>query len=371
MPIQTPFKPIHDRLGANFAEFDGWSLPADFGDLDAENAGLHTNSAVFDLSSFARITLKGPDTKKLLDYLLATNIHNLSNDKWLWSIICDENGHIASIVRIAQTNNGYHIFTPPATGQIVLELINKAAISTNTESTQIADITEKTGMLGLYGPKAVETLDAILPFDITEIGPGDVKTMSFFMISVTIVRGSWLGVDGVELICPQGACAMAAGALAKYRDRLNIAPAGMKTLKTALMESSLPLELLKHAQCKKISPVALNMAKMIDMEKDFQGKNAIAKELAEGTKTVLMGVKTPKIGTKHTNLKIQYDDKEIGKAEIMLPSKNMNCNILLAMINTQYADLTGEIQIVSDDIISGGELVKLPFDKDLAAGIYA
>ncbi|MBW8035314.1 MAG: aminomethyl transferase family protein [Planctomycetes bacterium] len=371
MPIQTPFKPIHERLGANFAEFDGWSLPADFGDLPAENTGLYTSSAVFDLSSFARINLKGEGAKKLLDYLLATNIHNLSNDKWIWSMICDENGNLASIVRVAQTNNAYHIFTPPSARNRVIDLINAAARITNTESTQIDDITEKTGMLALYGPKAVETLDAILPFDITEITPGAIKIMSFFMISVTIIRGSWLGTDGIELICPQAACAMAAGALAKYRDRLNIAPAGMKTLKTAIMESSLPLELLKHPQCKKISPVALSMTKMIDMEKDFQGKEAIAKELAEGTKTVLMGVKTPKIGKEHTNIRILCNDKEIGKAEIMLPSQNMNCDISLAMIDTQYADLADEIQIVSDDIISGGELIKLPFDNDLAAGIYA
>jgi len=371
MPIQTPFKPIHDRLGANYAEFDGWSLPADFGDIAAENTGLNTTSAVFDLSSFARIILKGAGAKKLLDYLLATNLHNLSNDKWLWSILCDENGHVAAIVRVAQTKNGYQIFTPPAARQIVLDLINTAAKSTNTESTQIDDITEKTGMLGLYGPKAVETLNAILPFDITAITPDTIKIMSFFMISVTIIRGSWLGSDGIELMCPQGACAMAAGALAKYRDRLNIAPAGMKTLKTAIMESSLPLELLKHAQSKKISPAALSMTKIIDMEKDFQGKDAIAKELADGPKTVLMGVKTPKIGTKHTNIRILCNDKEIGKAEIMLPSQNMNCNIAIAMIDTQYADLTGEIQIVSDEIISGGKLVKLPFDNDIAAGIYA
>ncbi len=371
MPTQTPFKPIHDKLGANFAEFDGWDLPADFGDPAAENTGLHTSSAVFDLSSFARITLKGAEAKKLLDYLLAGKTGNLSNNKWIWSMICDENGYAAAIVRVAQSNNSYHIFTPPTSRDLVLGLINQAAKSTGTEAVQVVDITEKTGMLGLYGPKAVETLDAILPFDITEISPGDIKTMSFFMISVTIIRGSWLGVDGVELMCPQGACAMAAGALAKYRDRLNIAPAGMKTLKTAIMESSLPLELLKHAQCKKISPVALQMAKILDMEKDFLGKDAIAKELAEGTKTVLMGVKTQKIGKEHANLRLQYDDKEIGKAEIMLPSQNMNCDISLAMIDAQYADLADEIQIVSEDIISGGELVKLPFDNDFAAGIFA
>ncbi len=362
--------PIHQRMGANFAEFDGWTLPADFGDQNAENLALRTGSAVFDLSSFARITLKGPDAAKLLDFSLATDLHNLSNDKWLWAIICDDKGTSADIVRIAQTNNAYHILAAPHKRLSILDLAKKATKATNAESTQIVDTTEKTGMLGLYGPKAVETLDRILPFNIAEIPPGAIKTMTFFMISVTIIRGSLLGVDGIELICPLGACTMAAGALAKYRDREKIAPAGIKTLDSAILESSLPFSITKHSDCNRISPTALQLPNMIDLEKDFSGKGPIAKELAEGPKTVLMGVKSQKIGTEHSNLKIQYDDRQIGWAEIMLPSQHMNCNIAIAMVESEFCDLTDGIQIIGDDIVSAGELVKLPFDAESASGFY-
>ena len=370
MPIQTPFKPIHDRLGANYAEYDGWSLPADFGDLQAENHALRSESAVFDLSSFARITLKGPDAAKLIDFLTPTNLHNLSNDKWLWAIICDENGYLVDIVRIAQTSGTYQILASPHKRLPILNLATKTAASANLENVQIIDTTEKTGMLGLYGPKAVETLDRILPFNITEIAPGAVKTMTFFMISVTIIRGTWLGLDGIELICPLGAAAMAAGALARYRDREKITPAGIKTLDSAITESSLPFAITRHSDCNKIGPAALGLSNLIDLDKDFLGKDAIAKQFAQGPKTALMGLKTAKIGTEHTNLKVQYDDRHIGSAEKMIPSGYFNCNIAMAMIETEFCDLTDEVQIVGDDIVSGAELVKLPFDKNSAAGFY-
>lgn len=370
MTIQTPFQPIHQRMGANFAEFDGWTLPADFGDQKAETKALYASSAVFDLSNFARITLKGPDAAKLLDFLLATNLHNLSNDKWIWAIICSENGRLAAIVRIAQTDNTYHILTAPHNRLSILNLAKKTATATNTETVQIVDITEKTGMLGLYGPKAVETLDKILPFNIAEIAPGTIKTITFFMISVTIIRGSWLGLDGIELICPLGACAMAGGALARYRDREKLAPAGIKTLDSAILESSLPLAITRHSDRNKIGPAALGLTNLIDLDKDFLGKDGVTKELAEGPKTALMGVKTPKIDIEHSNLKIRYGDKEIGWAEKMLPSEHMDCNIAMAIIDSEFCDLSDEVQIVGDDFVSSGKLVKLPFSAESAAGLY-
>ena len=58
--------------------------------------------------------------------------------------------------------------------------------------------------------------------------------MSFFMISITIIRGAWTDDDGIELICPASAAPLAAGAVAKYHARENITPAGMDCLLDAM-----------------------------------------------------------------------------------------------------------------------------------------
>ena len=89
-------------------------------------------------------------------------------------------------------------------------------------------------MLGLYGPKAFDSMRGVLPFDIDHLDRGDVEKMSFMMMNFTLLRGSWLNAEGLELICPAAAGPLAAGAVAKYRHKHNITPAGMDSLNKAI-----------------------------------------------------------------------------------------------------------------------------------------
>mgnify|MGYP000479040949 CR=1 FL=1 len=98
----------------------------------------------------------------------------------------------------------------------------------------VTNVTDKTAMLGLYGPGAIDSVKDILPFDISDLEHGDIRKMSFFMIPFTLMRGSWLNGDGLELICPATAGPLAAGAVAKYRHKKHLTPAGMNSLLAAM-----------------------------------------------------------------------------------------------------------------------------------------
>jgi len=217
---------IHNRMNANFAEYDGWSLPKDFGNPSAETEALHNGCAAFDLSSFGRITLKGDASHQLLASLVPSAALP-AEGKWLWA---DFDSKHPSSLRIAKVNGNFLILTLPRIRQRVLEAAGQIADQTPINNVLITDITEKTGMLGIYGPRAVEAVNNVLPFDVSAISEEEITNMSFFMISITILRGAWTGGDGMELLCPVSAAAMAAGALAKYHERENITAAGMDCL---------------------------------------------------------------------------------------------------------------------------------------------
>ena len=68
---------------------------------------------------------------------------------------------------------------------------------TNFADVKIIDQTEKTGMLGIYGPNAVEAFDHIVPLGTEQMEPQSIKSLSLFMMSITMIRGGWLGVDGI------------------------------------------------------------------------------------------------------------------------------------------------------------------------------
>lgn len=235
MAISSPFESVHERMGADFSEYHGWRLPRDYGDSGAEGKALEQGSAAFDLSSFGKITVKGSESKALLMKLLDQNNELPGEGKWIWSSVGDTEGSGSAAVRLGKVGGGYMIFTYPQERERVFSRAQSLVSENNLSEMILSDITEKTGMLGIYGPGAINAVVNILPFDISGIEQGDIRTKSFFMISVTLVCGSWIGVAGFEVLCPSAACKMAAGAIAKYHEREKIIPAGMECLEKALL----------------------------------------------------------------------------------------------------------------------------------------
>jgi len=357
----SPFESVHESMGAVFGEYDGWKVPASFGDIEAENRAIQQDCTVFDLCSFGRVVVKGNRAEELINAAFASNTADLADGKWIWAIICDSDGGLVDKVRICRTGDSFMVITSAAKGSVVRAAIKAVRRENGFDGTDIEDVTEKTGMLGLYGPKAFDSVKSILPVDISGLEIGDIIKKSFFMIPLTMIRGSLVGGDGVELICPVSAAGLAAGAIAKYRDKANITPSGMECLADSMVLAGLPAGLNGMKAANQAGPVEFGLKSLVDFDTDFPGKAAVEKVAAEGTKSLLMGLKTESKGSIHKDLKVQYDDREIGFCDRISFCEQMGCCIGLALIDSKFTDLDEEIQIVGDDVVAGGELVKLPF----------
>ncbi len=227
---KSPFNVVHQQLNANFSVFDGWSLPADFGDIQAESKALSESCAVVDLCSFGRIQISGRAAKETINTLFNTENGKIRPDSWAWTKPIGYDGE--PLCRIFRLNGGYTLLTQPEQTVSLCQWVESAA----ADGVSITDVTNKTAMLGLYGPKAFNSMRGVLPFEIDHLDTGDVEKMSFMMMSFTMLRGSWLNGEGLELICPAAAGPIAAGAVAKYRHKHNITPVGMDSLNRAMQQ---------------------------------------------------------------------------------------------------------------------------------------
>ena len=231
----SPFDSVHRQLGARFSEYAGWSLPADFGNPQAESQAISEHCAVVDLCSFGRLSLKGDRAKEVLSGVFSEKSGRFSADSWVWAKGTFDGSDV--LCRVVRLNGDFIILTPPES----IETVKKTLESASNGSVSVVDMTEKTAMLGLYGPSAFDSMRGVLPFDIDHLDAGEADKFSFFMIPFTLMRGSWLGAEGLELICPAQAGPVAAGAVAKYRHKHNITPAGMDCLLGAMAAAKRPL----------------------------------------------------------------------------------------------------------------------------------
>jgi aminomethyltransferase len=211
--------------------YHGWRLPAHYESVDIEQQALEQHCAAFDLCGFGRVSIKGPDAAKLLHKMGLIDIPPQASQQWNWT------KHGKQLYRVAAMRNEYILFSMP--GHEVLEKVRKAAAHEKLD-TQITDLAEKTAFLGLYGPKAFDSMSKLLPFDIDELTPGAAIPVSFFMMNFILLRGSWLGTDGLELICPISAAGLVGASIAKYRKKYDITPAGMDCLLAAMEKAPVP-----------------------------------------------------------------------------------------------------------------------------------
>ncbi|HOK94501.1 MAG TPA: hypothetical protein PK052_05620 [Anaerohalosphaeraceae bacterium] len=224
MVKKSPFEAVYRQLGARFDIFYDWLMPADFGDIEAENNAIKNHCAAVDLSCFGRISVKGGSNKEVLSSIFKYRSGSLALDRWIWAKTTKNGKDL--LCRIVRTNGDCIVITSPGQNEMVMELLTVEG----GEAISVSDLTEKTGMLGLYGPAAAKSVRGLLPFEFDSLEIGDAAQLTFFMMSFTLLRGSWLGQDGLELVCPASAGAMAAGAIVKYRNKHNITPAGMESL---------------------------------------------------------------------------------------------------------------------------------------------
>jgi len=234
MSKSSPFEAVHRVLGANFAEYNGWVLPADYGDRLAEDKALTEGCAAFDLSSFGRIIIEGLHSEALIDRLLVGGADKCRDGTWIWAAVRAEQADVGNMLRVGKVGGEYTLFTLPGRREAVLRLAKSLTDKAGWANISIDDVTAKTAMLGIYGPEAVRSADSILPFDIAAIGAGCIEKISLFMVSATVIRGSWLDTDGVEIVCPASVAQMAGTVVAKYHKRANIMPAGMDCLERSI-----------------------------------------------------------------------------------------------------------------------------------------
>jgi len=220
----TPLKELHKQFDAEFTDYYGYSMPGSYSELSEELTGLRNCSAAFDLCAFSRVFVSGAESEQLI--LTALPYAQMpEDDAWSW-------GSQDKKIRIFNSGGVYTLLIHPQISENVIDKLN----SHKMIDAVAVDRTEKTVMLGLYGPSAYQTLSEMVPLDISGLGEGKVMIVSFFMMSFTVIRGSWLGTDGVELICPVNASKFATQQIEKYQRRQSIIPAGTMCFEAAFKE---------------------------------------------------------------------------------------------------------------------------------------
>ncbi|MEP1444428.1 MAG: FAD-dependent oxidoreductase [Hyphomicrobiales bacterium] len=125
-----------------------------------EHMAVRTNVGMYDMTSFGKIRIEGPDAEKFLNHVCGNDVA-VETGKIVYTQFLNEMGGIEADVTVTRlSDTAYIIVTPAATVQRELYWLNRHK---GEHSVVILDVTSGEGVLAVMGPNARKVLEVAAP----------------------------------------------------------------------------------------------------------------------------------------------------------------------------------------------------------------
>lgn len=282
---RTPLYERHRALGGKLVEFGGWEMPVQYSGLTEEHLAVRNRAGLFDVSHMGEIRVKGPRAFELVQRLTCNDVGALDDGKVQYSAFLTEAGtfvddlltyRLAAEDYLLVVNAGN---TPKDVEWAASHAIDGAAVT--DESTAWAQI-------AIQGPRAEEILQKLTDLPLSSILYYRFRWAKVQEVESIVSRTGYTGEDGFEIYLPSEHAPRVWDALVEVGRPVGLLPAGLGARDTLRLEAKLAL--YGNDIDDTTTPLEADLAWIVKMKKgDFIGRDALAKQKAEGLKRKLAG----------------------------------------------------------------------------------
>jgi aminomethyltransferase len=197
---KTPLHSRHIELNARMAPFAGWDMPISYdsatGGMLKEHLAVRQDVGIFDVSHMGEFWIRGPEATAYLTKICTRPFENLPNGKAQYCLLLKEDGTIVDDIIVYRLNaETYWMVVNASNIEKDFNHIKKYAPSFNV---QLEDVSEKTALIAIQGPRAVAMMADIFP-EATEL-----KYYHFSQPKTgwIVGRTGYTGEDGFEVFLP-------------------------------------------------------------------------------------------------------------------------------------------------------------------------
>jgi aminomethyltransferase len=352
-----PLSAVHADAEAKLTEFGGWEMPVEFDSIRTEHEAVRTAAGKFDVSHMGQLEVSGPDAAELLDRLTTNDVRALSPGDAQYAAITDETGRMLDdtvVYRLPATREADYLFVPNAghDGAMYDRWVEHGD-SWGLEAT-VDNRTEAYGMVALQGPGALDLLAGLCE------SPGGIERFTAEERTVAgvgclVARTGYTGEDGVEMLFD-------AGDAAAVWSALECQPCGLGARDTLRLEAGLLLSGQDFdPEENPRTPLEAGIGFAVDLETEFVGRDALARQAADGVEETLVGFRLRERGIARHGHEIAVDGEPVGTVTSGTMSPTLGDAIGLGYVPVAHADPGTELSVVvrGDEKRAGVEA--LPF----------
>jgi len=324
----------HVALGALISPFGGFDMPIQYTNIIDEHQAVRQHCGVFDVSHMGEVLVSGKDAERYVNHIFTNDVRNIPNGKILYGMMCYEDGGVVDDLLVYKMADDKFFL-----------VINAANIDKDwawiQQQSKGFDITldhqsDQYGELAIQGPEAEQVMEQVLGVPCKELVFYTFKTIDGIMVS----RTGYTGEDGFEIYA-------APDAIRTYWDQLmaaNIKPCGLGCRDTLRFEVGLPL--YGDELSESITPIMAGLGIFVKLDKEeFIGKDALARQKAEGAPKKLVGIELHDKAIPRHGYAVIKDGNIIGEVTTGYHSISTDKSVCMALIDSAYAALDTDVEI--------------------------
>jgi aminomethyltransferase len=279
---------------SDYIEWNGFLLPSDYGDSQAEYRAIRKSCALFDVSPLRKYRITGPGSGEFLDRLLTRPVSAARPMRGIYVVFCNEDGSLKDDAILHKYNDDDYLLLPSDMDhsgyfQMLLERFS-------IQDVDIVDCTHAWVGFALQGPLSATVMDAMGFEGIEHLEPFKIRDFSVAGGMVRAARMGFTGDLGYECwFKPELRPAIEQGFLeAGEKLGLDIPGYGLAALDVCRLEGGF---IVAGWDCSteadpqpgfERSPFELGLAWLVDLEAaDFVGKEALLEQSRCGSKYTL------------------------------------------------------------------------------------
>jgi aminomethyltransferase len=361
MSKKTSFTHIHESLGAKMAPFAGYLMPISYSGINEEHATVRQHAGVFDVSHMGEFVLKGPHALDLIQRVTSNDASKLTKGKAQYSCLPNETGGIVDdlLVYCLEENQAYMLVVNASNIEKDWNWISER----NTQGVEMYNISDKTCLLAVQGPKASQLVQELTDLDVLNLkyytfAKGVVAGVENVLVSAT----GYTGAGGVEIYFEDKGddAERIWKALFDKGAAYGLKPIGLGARDTLRLEMGFCL--YGNDIDDTTSPMEAGLGWITKFTKDFTNRSTFEAQKTHGVAKKLVGFELVDKGiARHDYPIVDAAGQTIGRVTSGTMSPSLGKAIGLGYVDAAHAALETEIFIQIRQQAVRARVVKVPF----------
>ena len=357
----TPFTGKHLILGAKMAEFAGYNMPISYSGINSEHQAVRTHAGIFDVSHMGEFILKGDHALGLIQRVTSNDASALNAGRAQYSCFTNETGGIVDdlIVYCLEKNKVYMLVVNASN----IEKDWNWIVRHNDKHAEMHNISEKTCLLAIQGPKATKIIQQLTDMDILNLkyytfAKGRIAGVENVLVSAT----GYTGAGGVEIYFEnkEGSAGKIWDSIFEAGKPLGLQPIGLGARDTLRLEMGYCL--YGNDIDDTTSPLEAGLGWITKFTKEFTGRGILEAQKKEGVQRKLVGFEMIDRGIPRHDYEIKdFSGMIIGKVTSGTQSPSLGKAIGLGYVSTVFSRIDTRILIKVRDKLLQAKIVKMPF----------